>query len=209
MDNEPIILSEIKIEIECIKKEAALAGYSLSFDSVKEYRTAIEKIRELRENRPSCYRRIFEPTAPQCRVCEVAKDCGENVELKPLAARDLEPILCKICQIGRLNIECRNDRGEIVDYACTTLGCEGTIIGQSKAKEIYARIANQGLELMRSRIVEYVKANPCLSKEKLFHAIGADQDKETEILATEAFEQLRQEHQISCSDAGEISLTLE
>jgi hypothetical protein len=128
MENEPPInLSDVRAEIEAIKKEGSTLGYALNFDSLREYREAIEKLRLLRQGRPPCYRRMFEPTAPQCRICELEGDCGGNVELQPLAAHELEPVLCPKCQIGRLAVECRDDQGRLADYSCTTVGCDGQV----------------------------------------------------------------------------------
>jgi hypothetical protein len=190
MDNPPISIISKRAEIERIKKEAASFGYSLDFETPREYRDAILEIRKKRDNKPPCYKRLFEVTAPQCRICEVAKVCGEVPEIDPITKNELEPIQCKQCQVGRLCIECRAEKNELVDYACTTLGCENTLLSQSHWKEPSSVVI--GSEVMKAKILGHIKANGKCTLKQLNNAMGVNKSPEIKIVCREIIEELKQ-----------------
>jgi hypothetical protein len=124
-----IDVKEARAEIEALRREAAAYGYSLS-GNLLDMRKAMEQIRAERAGRPPCYKRMYDGTAAECRVCEIAGDCN------PGLARDLRNVpmgrtTCKTCEVGYLTVELMDLDGEVRNYGCTTDGCYNTLLDQT------------------------------------------------------------------------------
>jgi len=86
-----------------------------------------------RKGKPPCYLRSFSPTDRLCKACELHDDCGESMILPRFTLEPMTIAECDLCD-GDLHVALYNDKGEIVDYACSTMGCRNTLSQQRRRK---------------------------------------------------------------------------
>jgi len=127
-------LAAVREEIDAIRREALTYGFSLDGDQpLAEIRKVIAKIREERAGKPPCYRRAYLATAPQCRVCDLARECTQDEVPAYVPPEDLVEVTCARCKQGTLTIELKDPAsGSVRDYGCTTSGCPQTLLDQQQ-----------------------------------------------------------------------------
>ena len=87
------------------------------------------------EHPVACYGVSHDPTDRACRICSLrsacaAKDTSPRVEVMGVD-RSLEDVPCESCGRGLLSEELLDkDSRELLDFKCTTLGCDNTLGAQ-------------------------------------------------------------------------------
>lgn len=91
----------------------------------------IASMKEARSGMPPCYLRSYSPTDKLCHQCDVSAKCQERTIVPnfPTDAEEIEECSAVMCD-GDLHIELFNDRGDVIDRACSTPGCTNTLSKQ-------------------------------------------------------------------------------
>ncbi|MCU0912996.1 MAG: hypothetical protein MUC88_00360 [Planctomycetes bacterium] len=134
-EQEIIDLKAKRDELDALRREALSYGYALEGETLPELRQAVERMRAERQGKPPCFRRSYLTNAPQCRICDLRGDCAGRGEDIPAHVEpgDLTPVACRQCDQGLLRVELVDEAtGTIRDYACSSTGCQNTLLRQSR-----------------------------------------------------------------------------
>ena len=83
-----------------------------------------------RAGKPACFLRSYSPEGI-CRTCDLYAECGQR-SIEPRVS--LEPVALVECRMpdcdGDLIVVLYDDKGDTVDYGCSTPGCPNTLYRQ-------------------------------------------------------------------------------
>jgi len=85
----------------------------------------LDRMARAREGKPACYLRSFSPTGV-CRTCDYAAPCGAGTIIPSVDPDPIGLVECNQCD-GDLFVLLYDDRGDVVDYGCSTPGCRNTM----------------------------------------------------------------------------------
>lgn len=91
----------------------------------------IEAMRRSRKGKPPCFLRSFSALDKLCRQCDWHDLCGEKTIIPVAVMRERELVPCDMCD-GDFLIDLFDERGAVVDRACSTPGCRNTQVQQER-----------------------------------------------------------------------------
>jgi hypothetical protein len=118
-------------EMELLKRELKAYGMAATPTiTLPRLRDIVAQLRKERADKPPCFRRSYSDVATQCKLCDLRFDCGgdEASHQQQEGQQQIEP--CTKCNFGTLQVELKDDDGNVVDYGCTSEFCTNTMSAQ-------------------------------------------------------------------------------